>query len=196
MNNKKPTKRQAQAIKTKNKIYNIAFDLMEKKGFNNITIEDISKKAGVSVGAFYHYFKSKNDILFEIYHRADEYFKENVENILSPENSLNQIIEYFHYYSKYSKSVGIEFTKHLYSTENKFFTRKDRYMLAFLQDIIKNGQEKNEIIMDMTPEEITDYLFMAARGVVFDWCLYDGQYDLEEKMIAFFRQLVNIFAAK
>lgn len=196
MQKKKLTSRQAQAIKTRNKIYNIAFDLMKKKGFGNITIEDISKKAGVSVGAFYHYFKSKNDILFEIYHRADEYFQENVENKLTSENSLDQMEEFLQHYAKYANSTGIDFSKQLYNTENKFFIKKDRYMLTILQDIIRTGQEKNEVISDMTPEEITDYLFIAARGVIFNWCLHDGEYDLEEKMCGFFKRLIVIFAKK
>lgn len=38
---------------------------MYKKGYDNITIEEISKKAGGSVGAFYHYFRSKNDIFLK-----------------------------------------------------------------------------------------------------------------------------------
>jgi len=191
---KKMTSRQSQAIKTRNKIYNTAFDLMKKKGFDNITIEDISKKAGVSVGAFYHYFKSKNDILFETYHRADEYFQEKVEGKLKSETSLDQIVEYLVEYAKFAKMMGIDFSKQLYNTENKFFIKKDRYMLTILQNIIRNGQEKNEIISDMSPEEITEYLFIAARGLVFDWCLYDGQYDLEQKMMSFFKRLIRIFA--
>ena len=53
---KKPTRRQEKALETKNRIYTAAINLMDRKGFENITIIDISKEAGVSVGAFYHYF--------------------------------------------------------------------------------------------------------------------------------------------
>jgi TetR/AcrR family transcriptional regulator, fatty acid metabolism regulator protein len=62
MTNRPITKRQEQALETKERIYSAAIDLMDREGFENITIADISKKAGVSVGAFYHYFTSKNDI--------------------------------------------------------------------------------------------------------------------------------------
>ena len=78
MTKKTLTKRQEKAIETKNRIYNAAINLMDRKGFEKITITDISKKAGVSVGAFYHYFKSKNDILAEIFRKADEYFSTQV----------------------------------------------------------------------------------------------------------------------
>jgi TetR/AcrR family transcriptional regulator, fatty acid metabolism regulator protein len=196
MQKKKLTMRQTQAIKTRTKIYNTAFDMMEKKGFDNITIEEISKKAGVSVGAFYHYFKSKNDILFEIYHRADEYFKDTVENKLVAENALNQIVEYFIHYARYANLTGIEFTKHLYNTDNKFFIRKDRYMLTVLEDIIGSGQAKGEISSEMSPDEMTDYLFVIARGIIFDWCLYNGAYDLEAKMDFFFKRIVSVFGPK
>lgn len=166
---------------------------MKKKGFDNITIEDISKKAGVSVGAFYHYFKSKNDILFEIYHRADEYFKENIEEILRSGDTHAQIISFLVHYARYLKITGIDFSKQLYNTENKYFIKKDRYMVTALRDMIKNGQNSGEIKSDLTAEEITDYLFITARGIVFDWCLHDGQYDLEEKMQNYFNRLAAIF---
>ena len=49
-------------------------ELIDKRRFENITIADISEKSEVSVGAFYHYFSSKNDILAEIFNQVDEYF--------------------------------------------------------------------------------------------------------------------------
>lgn len=195
MAKQKLTKRQVQANKTKSKIYNVAVDLMEKKGFNNVTIEEISKKARVSVGAFYHYYKSKEDIFFEIYKMADEYF----ENVVAPKlrgsnlNSLEQIVMFFKFYAKYNVERGLENASQLYNTKNKLFIDKNRYMIKLLQEIIAEGQEKNEISTDMTSEDITEYLFIVSRGVVIDWCLHEADYDLEEKMEKFIRRLVVIF---
>ena len=69
MENRTNTTRKEQAEETRNRIYTSAIELMEENGFGNFTIEDISRRAGVSVGAFYHYFDSKNDILAEIFYR-------------------------------------------------------------------------------------------------------------------------------
>jgi TetR/AcrR family transcriptional regulator, fatty acid metabolism regulator protein len=74
MENIKLTKRQEQAIEIKNRIYTAAIKLIDKRRFENITIADISEKSEVSVGAFYHYFSSKNDILAKIFNQVDEYF--------------------------------------------------------------------------------------------------------------------------
>lgn len=196
MQKKKLTSRQIQAAETRDKIYNTAYNLMKKKGFGSITIDDISKKAGVSVGAFYHYFKSKDDILYEVYKRADLYFQEKVQNNLKSDNSLDQIVEYFQYYASYSNQANIGFTIHLYSIENKFFLKKGRLMQTLLEDIIRKGQENQEIATDRTPEEIVDLLFIIARGVIFDWGLKDGSYKLEEKMTEIFKLQVELFRSK
>ena len=195
MARQKLTKRQVQANKTKSKIFKVANELMEKKGFTNITIEDISKKAGVSVGAFYHYYNSKDDILYEIYKMADEYFKNEVAHQLEKDNlsSVDRIVLFFKFYAKYNMERGLENDSQIYNTKNKLFIAKDRYMINLLREIIAKGQAENEIFGEMTPESITEYLFIVGRGVVFDWCLHDGDYNLEEKMEKFMRRLVVIF---
>ena len=94
------TKRKIQAIKTRNIIYTTAIELMEKSGYDGITIEEISQKAGVSVGAFYHYFKSKYDILTEIFQKIDDFFKTKVAGKLKHKSSIKNIEKFFQYYEK------------------------------------------------------------------------------------------------
>jgi hypothetical protein len=66
-------------------------------------------------------------------------------------------------------------------------------MQILLQEIIKEGQDRKEISTTMTPEEMTEFLFIANRGLVYDWCLHKGKYDLEEAMVKFTKRLVLIF---
>jgi len=164
---------------------------MEKEGFDNITIADISKKAGVSVGAFYHYFSSKNDILAEIFHRADEYFSTYVVNSLSQVSIPEQIVEYFDHYAKFNLTSGVETTQQLFNPKIKFFIKEGRPMLEILHDLILTGQKKNEIRGDMDAIELVRYLFVMARGVVFEWSLYDGNYDLETRMHRYMEKLIS-----
>ena len=193
MDNEKLGNRKLQALNTKNKIHRIAIELMDKKGYENIKIEDICKKAGVSIGSFYNCFKSKNDILIEMYKRADDYFLKEVTNNLCSLNSIDKIIEYFDYYAKYNIQVGITTMKLLYNSNNKLFISKGRYMQNLLEVIIEEGQEKNEIKNDMSPVDITEYLFIAARGIIYNWCLFDGEYDLLKAMNKYMNRLITIF---
>lgn len=186
--------RQVQVLQTKNKIYKVAIDLMEKKGFDNITVEDISRKAGVSVGAFYHYFKSKKDILFEIFHRFDKYFENEVH--LTDGNTSEQIILFFKHYARYTKITGVDTAKKLYGTMDKLFLSTNRYMLSLLNNIIKTGQFNGDIIDNIPSEKISEYLLIAARGIAYDWCLHDGNYDIEASTVQYFERLIPIFETK
>ena len=187
------TNRQMQALTTKNKIYNIAVELLEKNGYENIKIEDICKKAKVSVGSFYNYFESKSDILNEIFKRADDYFEFDVIDNLKSIYSLDKIVEFFTYYANYNEVVGIDAMKQLYKFNNKLFIAEGRYMQNSLEDIISKGQSKGEISKNMAVDAISKYLFIAARGIAYDWCLHDGEYDIKEFMHNYFKQLVIIF---
>ncbi|MFA6504887.1 MAG: TetR/AcrR family transcriptional regulator [Treponemataceae bacterium] len=193
---KKLTARKMQADRTQKKIYDISISLMEKKGFNGITIEEICQKAGVSIGTFYNYFKSKDDIFFDIYKRADEYFEKTVSPSLKDLNikSAEKTVRFFKYYAHYNQKRGLENITQLYNTKNRFFTIKGRYMQNLLIEIISEGQALKQFTNSMTPDEITDYLFIASRGVVYDWCIHEAKYDLEQKMKEYMEKLVMIFS--
>lgn len=56
---------------TQRRILDIAFRLFTEKGYDHTTIQDIVDALGMSKGAVYHHFKSKEDILDHLY---DQYY--------------------------------------------------------------------------------------------------------------------------
>lgn len=46
----------------KEKLLNAALSLIREKGFSATTVDDLCARAGVTKGAFFHYFKSKNEL--------------------------------------------------------------------------------------------------------------------------------------
>lgn len=190
---KKMTKRRQQAIDSKNLIYETAIKLMASEGFERLTIEKISKEAGVSVGAFYHYFSSKNDLLSELFLRGDEYFSEKVANDIQGLNTEAQILSYFDHFARFYIGNGVEIIKSLYKTQDKLFTKEDRVIVTLLRDIVARGFAKNELNQTMSVDETVDFLFTAARGLVFKWCVEDGQFPLEDRMHRYFLWLLRAF---
>lgn len=178
----KQTNRAKQAEATKNKIYECGVKLIKKHGFDGVTVEEISKEAGVSVGTYYYYFESKFDLFSEIFKRADHYFKEEVAYNLKAESSKGKIIEFFDNYAEFNYSEGIEFVKKLYTSDNKMFITKGRGMQSVLKSIIESAQEGGELQRGYSSDEITNMLFIVARGVIFEWCLYDGELNLKDEM--------------
>lgn len=188
---KKLTKRQIQARNTHEKIYNIAIELIERKGFENITVAEICKAAKVSIGSFYNYFESKHSILEQVFKIADDFFLEVVENSLKDGTTRDKIVQYFRYYADFNVARGLDFIKQLYTGKNNLFTTKGRHMQAVLQNIIEEGQKSGDITTEMTAEEIVDYLFIAVRGAVYNWYLHDGSYDLGEFMEKYVECLIK-----
>lgn len=178
----KPTKRKLQAIETRNRIYAAAVRMMERNGFENITIEQISKAADVSVGAFYHHFGSKNDILDEIFRRADDYFREVVLDKLSGSTAAEKIVSYFDHYARFNAQMGVDHLSALYKTQSRFFINSERLMVTALRDVVTQGVRSGELNAELSPEEMTDFLFATARGVAYTWCLHDGRFSLRERM--------------
>ena len=178
MTKKKITNRRQQAIDTRNRIYSAAIELMEHKGFENITIAEISRKSNVSVGAFYHYFESKNDILAEIFRKADDFFSTEVVGIIKGKPTSGKITEFFIQYAKFNAANGVDTTKHLFSPDVKFFIKKNRPMHDLLADIIREGQKRGELRNDVTAEELERDLAVMGWGTIFEWNLRDGRIDL------------------
>src|SRR5262249_30084014 len=65
-----------------------AFELFLKEGFHRTTTRDIARRAGVSAGAPFTYFKDKEEILFYIVSKEQERAEEQLVGILS-----QQIVE-------------------------------------------------------------------------------------------------------
>ncbi|ALA40649.1 MULTISPECIES: TetR/AcrR family transcriptional regulator [Paenibacillus] len=196
MPNQQLSGRKLQSLQTKKNIYNSTLELMHEKSLEKIRIEDICRRAGVSVGSFYNHFKTKSDILVEMYAQADDYFELKFKNEPPSESIVQDIIQYFEVYAEYNQNIGLETVKQLYTTNNKLFITKGRDMQNILQQIIERGQAAGELDQSMTSEEMTDYLFIAARGVMYNWCLHDGDSNLIVNMREYMSRLITIFKQK
>ena len=53
-------------LETKDHILKVAFILFLKKGYKSVTMHDLERETGLTKGAFYHYFKSKEEIFIEV----------------------------------------------------------------------------------------------------------------------------------
>lgn len=180
----KITSRNLQAIKTKQRIYEAAVELFDKNGYDNTSIEDIARKIGMSVGSFYHYYPSKADIYYEYFLKVDEYYRNTVEPQLINKDFYDNVILFFKHFAIYNIEREISAVKQLFHSQNTFFTSNDRYMYRLLTKILKAGEANQQLTRGMAVDDIADFLRTFARGIIFDWLLYNGKYDLEAKMVS------------
>lgn len=119
-----------------------ALSVFEEKGFNNTRIKDITERANTSVGNFYNYFNSKEDV---------------IEVLISglAELMISKFRELFIYF-KQNRIPPISAVKNLFRGYAKMFKEKKESFLIFFEQMggmdQKYRTKRNEILDDFTNE--------------------------------------------
>jgi len=119
-----------------------ALSVFEEKGFNNTRIKDITKKAKTSVGNFYNYFNSKEEV---------------IEVLISglAELMISKFRELFIYF-KQNRIPPISAVKNLFRGYAKMFREKKETFLIFFEQMggmdQKYRDKRNEILDNFTDE--------------------------------------------
>jgi TetR/AcrR family transcriptional repressor of nem operon len=80
-------------IETRQKLLEVALDLIWQSSYNNVGVNEICSTAGVTKGAFYHHFDSKATLFYEATTYYWEVIKHDLDSIFSPLNTPMQQLE-------------------------------------------------------------------------------------------------------
>ncbi|WP_026924176.1 TetR/AcrR family transcriptional regulator [Glycomyces arizonensis] len=69
-----------------------ALELFAAQGYANTSVQQIVKAAGVTKGAMYHYFTSKDDLLFAIYERMLSLQKRRLDEIIATGGAAEDVL--------------------------------------------------------------------------------------------------------
>lgn len=158
----------------KKRLIEAGMKLIVKKGFHATSIQEIADQAGVSKGAFYLHFESKEAILLAIYHYYDQALREKVAKVkqqdLEPRESLIRQIEVF------LESLN----------ENKDF------ILILIRENVSLSDDVKEFVQRMKQQFFTwsSTNLRNIYGPNIEKYVYDGSILLEGIMHGYFKWLV------
>lgn len=180
-------KRAQQGVETRDKIIETAIKQINEHGYDYVTVKDICDSLNLTIGAFYHHFKSKDDIILEILRRHDEFFINHSDEYLTGNNTLENIIIYLTLLPmRIMEDNGIDLTVKMYcvllTQESDFPLSPQRGIAQGLTKLIKLGQDNNEITTDEEAVVIQEELLLLTRGIIFNWAESKGSYDLTSKV--------------
>ena len=72
------------------RILTAALDLFVERGFHNVSVHDIQKRAKVSIGSIYNHFGGKEGIAKSLYYHLVEEFEQMVNDILKEDLSYRE----------------------------------------------------------------------------------------------------------
>ena len=182
--------------RTQKALYDAASTLMHDYGYDYLTVQNICKLAGVTTGAFYHHFRSKDDILCLFLNKGYEAFIEN-RNVCLPEDPLARLTELCVLYAAHNESNGVEFVSNYYSTHNKSLNTiglspEDMYVSSNYRaryDSLMAAREAGQIPADTDCVSLNEDICSLTKGIIFDWCLSNGGFDLTRRI----RRMVDRF---
>ena len=79
----------------KRQITRAAYEIIAEKGYNNFTMMDIAKRAGVSSGLIHHYFKDKENMLVTLLREMQQNIRQSLEQSINPVADPRKKLEIF-----------------------------------------------------------------------------------------------------
>lgn len=124
---------------TEEKIKEATISLLAERGYRDLTMRDIAKKAGAAVGQLTYYYKKKENLLLEVVDELLESFTDELkEKVKKSDDKLNAIFEFHENLYKDDKEMVKIFLN--FTTESLWDDRlKERYksFVGNITDIVK-----------------------------------------------------------
>jgi AcrR family transcriptional regulator len=173
--------RKEQADLTKQRILSTVLHTLSANNLSSIKVSDICTAAGVSVGTFYHYFKSKEDVLLSAGEVYDMWMENRIEGreYASVRKKIEQIISNFYANAVFCGLNGLATQYSLQLVAGKSDFGKDgRYFVKEIKKCVRKGIESGEFSTSHDIDDIHHMVVHFMRGITCDWLLSKGDFDL------------------
>lgn len=170
------------------KIIDSAIRITRKRDYSSVTIREICADAGISIGTFYHYFESKEELFARRLSKDNEQLAAELDAKLVGHSDLEKLHIFTDFYSDMNSFCGTENLKLVLKTDARWFTTRHP-VIEKLKDIIQNGQTNGTFSRELSAEELTELYSGMLRGHIYNWCMTGGQFDLRLRL----RRIEKIF---
>jgi len=171
---------------TKSRIVTASWKLFYEQGYDNTTIDDILEEAHVSRGSFYHYFDSKDNLPASLSYLFDDKYEELMDTMDSNMNPIEKLIYMNHelfLMIENTVDVGLLcrlFSTQLVSTIERSLLDNNRVYYKLLRQVTIDAFSQGLFNEKYTTNDITHAYAMFERGLMYDWCLSNGNYSLTQ----------------
>jgi len=170
----------------KEKLLKAATDLFCRKGYAATTIQDIGSTAGISSSLIYHYFATKEELLFEIIEKTRNSFGSLLLKIQrdtpNPLDSLREIIRatVIHPNSEAKKETKVFLDENYWLTKKhkEHVKQRERELYEILVEKVKQAQEQG-LVKDL-PATICAFNIIGVLNWSYRWYNPKGNLSIKE----------------
>ncbi len=160
--------------------------MFESSGFHGVTVNKIVKESGTSKGGFYHYFQSKDELLFVIHDSFISYVLSKAQEAIAtnepPSAKMQKIIKSFvKVFDLYKPHISVFYQENIYLKPHyKEAVRQKRNLYKeTIFSVIREGIDKGEFRPEL-PVEITGMSILGMVNWSYKWYRRDGEKSIEE----------------
>jgi len=193
--------REIKVAKTKELIKETLIELIEEKGFEAISVRDITLKAGLNRGTFYLHYKDKYDLMEKSQNEILEGLQDRLKFVRPKE--LNEfysndmvyppILNVFHYLKENQRFIKVQIST---KGDPAFPKKMKEYIKGTIYEKLVDIIE-NEYMVEIPHEYATAFISSAFFGLMEQWLEKEEPISPEEmaimhmKLLKFMKQFVT-----
>ncbi len=177
--------REAKKQKNKQAIFEAAIALFSENGYDNTSIENIAKTAGVGKGTVYSYFQTKKDIIkgfceYELEKIHQELVKNSDQDTSVLKQMLTIYMTEFHHVTQNREFGRIFMRESVFPSDSDIEdnSQTDDKYFQLLFPILEKGQARGELRKDIDLLYITAHFYSLYLVIMSAW--YTGRITTEE----------------
>jgi AcrR family transcriptional regulator len=154
--------------------------LFAERGYDRTSVQEIVEAAGVTKGALYHYFGSKDDLLHEIYGRVLRLQTERLEAIASRPADVRERLAEAAADVVVTSIENLDDTKIFFRSMHQLSPEKQKAVRAerrryheMFRSLVEEGQRDGHFRPDLVPDLVVDFFFGSVHHLG-TWYRADG----------------------
>ena len=163
----------------KEMILNALLKLLETKSFNEISLAEVAKAAGISKGTLYYHYKTKGEIFFDL---TDRYLSEQWDDLVSwtgnkeKDTSIERLVKYV-----VERNVAnASFRMQLYSEAQLGDTELKKKLSKRYDEFQKLISEKIAERTNVNPDFLTWLILLLSDGIIIQSAIGNTEFDTEK----------------
>lgn len=163
----------------KEMILNALLKLLETKSFNEISLAEVAKAAGISKGTLYYHYKTKGEIFFDL---TDRYLSEQWDDLVrwtenkEKDTSIHRLVKYV-----VERNVAAaSFRMQLYSEAQLGDTELKKKLSKRYDEFQKLISEKIAERTNIDPDFLTWLILLLSDGIIIQSAIGNTEFDTEK----------------
>ena len=187
--------RELKKIKNKERLLKESIALFTEQGFENTSIEDITRNAGVAKGTFYNFFKKKEDVL--LYYLDKEFLQSRHEiqqKIGEMSNTIDKLELLILTYLKYifrNKDFAEVLVKERVFKIGTGSDWNELVMMHAIRQLFEEAQEQGELSEHVDLGNITEFVFAVYTMYTIYWI--NGFVETKKQCVEQVREVLRMF---